>query len=250
MSATFPIGVKSFGVDRVDGDYIPASDMNDVRAEIVALEGAASGGWMTMPETCTYVGAQSFSVVGDRTAAYTKGRRVRWYQSVSARYEVISGSSYSAPNTTVTILTSFEYSFSAAAISALALSDLDNPLGWPDWFTWLPAYSGSGSMTFTSVTTQQARYRVTGRTVHFILRASGTTGGATNNDLRATLPVPAVAVTGQYCPFAAVVTDAASMSGRGQLDTTAQLLLFNRYDVTVFGAGAGRVIEGEGFYEW
>ena len=40
MAASFPGSVKSFGADRVDGEYIPASDMNDVRAEIVAVETA------------------------------------------------------------------------------------------------------------------------------------------------------------------------------------------------------------------
>jgi len=38
MAASFPASVKNFGADRVDGEYIPAADMNDVRAEVVAIE--------------------------------------------------------------------------------------------------------------------------------------------------------------------------------------------------------------------
>jgi hypothetical protein len=40
MSAAFPTSIKNFGAARVDGDYIPASDMNTVREEIVAIETA------------------------------------------------------------------------------------------------------------------------------------------------------------------------------------------------------------------
>jgi len=250
MSASFPLSIKNFGNERVNGDYIPASDMNDVRAELAALESAALGGWMTMPETFTYVSAQSFRLAGVRTAAYSKGRRVRWYQSVSARYGVIAGSSYSAPNTTVTILTSFEYAFSNAVITSLALSDLENPQGWPGWFSWLPTYSASGGMTFTSVSTQLARYRVSGRTVFFMLRAIGTTSGTQHTELRASLPVTALAVTGNVVPFHADVTDSAAMLGRGLIDTNGQLLGFGRYDGAVFGIGAGRVLAGQGCYEW
>ena len=36
--SSYPGSVKNFGVDRVDGDYIPASDINEARAEIVAME--------------------------------------------------------------------------------------------------------------------------------------------------------------------------------------------------------------------
>ncbi len=40
MTASYPVNIKSFGAEHVDGDYIPASDANQVRAEIVAVETA------------------------------------------------------------------------------------------------------------------------------------------------------------------------------------------------------------------
>ena len=40
MPASYPGSIKNFGADRVDGEYIPASDMNGVRAEVVAIETA------------------------------------------------------------------------------------------------------------------------------------------------------------------------------------------------------------------
>ena len=38
MPASFPGSIKNFGSDRVDGDYIPAADVNEIRAEVVAVE--------------------------------------------------------------------------------------------------------------------------------------------------------------------------------------------------------------------
>jgi hypothetical protein len=38
MTASYPSGVKSFGVDLVNGDYLLASHVNELRAEVVAVE--------------------------------------------------------------------------------------------------------------------------------------------------------------------------------------------------------------------
>jgi len=53
------------------------------------------------------------------------------------------------------------------------------------WINWTPTYSASGSMTFTSVTTNYAQYRRfgTGYDIATRLSASGTTGGTTSNTL-------------------------------------------------------------------
>jgi hypothetical protein len=56
MTAAFPTSIKNFGAARVDGDYIPASDMNTVREEIVAVETA-----LILPA--------NVNVLGNRSAA-------------------------------------------------------------------------------------------------------------------------------------------------------------------------------------
>jgi len=38
MAASFPGSVKNFGAERVDGEYIPAADTNELRAEVAAIE--------------------------------------------------------------------------------------------------------------------------------------------------------------------------------------------------------------------
>jgi len=40
MTASYPSGVKSFGVDVINGDYLLAAHVNDLRAEVVAVETA------------------------------------------------------------------------------------------------------------------------------------------------------------------------------------------------------------------
>jgi hypothetical protein len=49
MAASYPASVKDFGNDRLDGDYILPADVNDLRAELVAVEtgllAAASSGY-------------------------------------------------------------------------------------------------------------------------------------------------------------------------------------------------------------
>ena len=248
MTASFPNSVKSFGSDRVNGDYIPASDMNDVRAEVVALETAALAGWFTQTETWTYASASSFTVAGDRTAFYTKGRRIKWTHATVFRYGVISSSSYGAPNTTVTILVNNDYVISNSTIITPAVSDLDNPIGFPDWFSWIPSYSASGAMTYTAVTTQLAKYRVTGRCCQFMFRSSGTLGGVAGNAVYVTCPVTPIAITGQYLAFAA--SNSETTLGTGTVDTVTPRLMVQRTDVANFSLAAGKVVNGQGMYEW
>lgn len=40
MTASFPGSVKSFGTDLINGDYLQAAHVNDLRAEVVAVETA------------------------------------------------------------------------------------------------------------------------------------------------------------------------------------------------------------------
>ena len=248
MPATFPGGIKNFGVDRANLDYIPASDTNDLRAEVVALETVALAGWVQQTEAWYYGTPSAFIVVGDRTAFYTKGRRIRWMHVSTYRYGVIVSAVYQAPNTLVTILVNNDYVFSNLAFLNTAVSDLDDPPGWPGWFAWLPAYSASGSMTFTAVTTQLAKYRVAGRACQFMFRASGTLGGVAGTGVYITCPVAPVVVTGTFLPFTAGNSETAA--GAGVLDTVTPRLMVQRYDAGNYGLAAGKVVYGEGFYEW
>lgn len=55
--------------------------------------------------------------------------------------------------------------------------------------SWLPTYSASSSMTWTSVTTTSATYKLTGKVCDIFFRAIGTTGGTASTELRFSIPV-------------------------------------------------------------
>lgn len=60
--------------------------------------------WVASGLTPTYIGATSFSLVGDQTTAFHVGRRLKTTNSGGTVYARITASSYSAPNTTVTVV--------------------------------------------------------------------------------------------------------------------------------------------------
>lgn len=53
--AVFPGGVVNFGAERLDGDYIPASDINLVRAEVMAIETALGASLANIPSSADLV---------------------------------------------------------------------------------------------------------------------------------------------------------------------------------------------------
>lgn len=85
MAASFPGSLKSFGSERVDGEYIPADDMNAVRAELLAIENyLLNGSWVADAGSWSYVSADSptgiISINANMTARLSKGMRVKYSQ--------------------------------------------------------------------------------------------------------------------------------------------------------------------------
>lgn len=114
------------------------------------------------------------------------------------------------------------------------------------WTTWSPTYSGTGSLTFTTVTTNVAQYIQVGKLVICHLNATGTTGGVTNTTIQATLPVTAVDSNNRA--GAAFITD--STDAVGQLFTSGTTLMgFRKYDSSNWGLGASRGIVGTLIYK-
>jgi len=160
-----------------------------VKAYVDAYSGSADG-WTEITDTLTYASATSFTIAGvDRTAVYTKGTRIKLTQT-STKYFVVTSSSFST-NTTVNITAGTDYTLANAAITAPFYSYQANPQGYPGWFNYTPTYAASGSMSFGSVTTNLARFAVTGRVCNVVLQASGTVGGSVSYGLHFTLPITA-----------------------------------------------------------
>lgn len=59
--------------------------------------------WVSSNLTPTYVSGTSFTLVGDQTSTFTQYRRIKTQNSGGTIYSMVASSSYSAPNTTVTV---------------------------------------------------------------------------------------------------------------------------------------------------
>ena len=80
-------------------------------------------------------------------------------------------------------------SFNWSVPSFTSVNLIQEPIYESRELSWQPTYSGSGSMTYTSVTTTEALYRVLPNGLYRIqLFAIGTTGGTGSSSLQATLP--------------------------------------------------------------
>jgi hypothetical protein len=116
--------------------------------------------------------------------------------------------------------------------------------------TWQPVYSASASMTYTSVTTDIAEYKITERALSFEFEAHGTTGGTPNLTIYATCPFEVRNVAQQPAVTAWVLdTGSAGIGAFAYFNaSTPDQLAFRRYDSANWGAGAGRYINGNGKY--
>lgn len=62
------------------------------------------------------------------------------------------------------------------------------PLTYTAWTTWTPTFTPFGSMTFSSITVNKARYKVVGKTCTVVLDFYGTTGGTASQAFNVSLP--------------------------------------------------------------
>jgi hypothetical protein len=161
---------------------------------------AASMDWQLVTATWTRTGDHTFTLVGDVTATYAPGVKVRYKDGGAFEYGVIGASSYSAPNTTVTLITNSDYAMAAATITDTYLSRAAMPIGFPDWFNWVPAIGGFSSAPTGGI----YRWRASGRDLFADIRQpnAGTSNAA---DFNFSAPIAASTITNMgwrgYCSF-------------------------------------------------
>lgn len=244
VNITTPSDKAVLSYDTASGKWIDANlgvtngDSHDhVGGDGATLDFTPSGGWISVSATWTRTGNHTFTVSGDVTATYRKGARVRYKDGGSFEYGVIESSSYSAPDTTVTLFTNTDYAMAAATITDTALSYIENPIGYPHWFNYTPTYGGTGSLTYTSVTTDYARFAIFARTVIVrILTSAGTTGGTTSAGITATLPYSQA--TGNSNGYGRA-TDTAIVAAI-VTSNSASTIAVRKYDNSNWGLGTGR----------
>lgn len=154
-------------------------------------------GWITPPDTWTYASATTFTIAGvNRTAMFPKGTKIKLTQG-TVKYFYVVGSAFST-NTTITVTGGSDYSLADATITSPYYSYVETPQSFPDYFSWAPTYSAAGSMTYTSVTTVYAKFKISGNSILAKLDAVGITGGVADVWLSATLPISVDSSGGSY----------------------------------------------------
>ena len=158
------------------GRMIVAEVIDDLNVLISTNSSQIGDGWVASGETWTYASAMTFTVAGDKTGKYQKGDKIKLTNS-SVKYFYVTDVSYSAPNTTVTVTGGSDYSLANAAISSPYYSKIANPQGFPQWFAYTPAITGSVSNpNIGSTGTITGRFTLIGKTVHFEVQV--TVGGS------------------------------------------------------------------------
>ena len=147
-------------------------------------EDAAVSGWFSPLHTWTYASANTFTIEGDYTALYKKGMKVRYKQGGSFKYGyVVTDSTYSSPDTTVTVTGGSDYLLTNSAITDNYLSTTENPIGFPKGFAYSP-----GGIAATNVSVVGRFYLLGGERCKVDIRISFS-GSITFTSLPS-LPIP------------------------------------------------------------
>jgi hypothetical protein len=216
------------------------------KAHVNELNDEVSVGWTPVYDTWAYASATTITVPSGAASLYQKGDKLRFKQGAGYKYYYIVG----VADTVLTVTGGSDYTVANSAITDIAISRAENPFGFPTQFTWTPVYSGFGSLTFGTVTTQLAKFSVRGDTCTVSLRASGTTGGVTNNGITVTTPL-ASATDALYFPTTTVKDTAGStnLPGAGRFRSSGVVDIF-KVDASNYGLGASTVVTVQGFYTY
>jgi len=129
------------------------------------------------------------------------------------------------------------YTWSVPTYTAKNL--IQRPIYETRWLSWLPTYTGSGSLTFGTVTTTEGTYKLDLSNLHLRLVAVGTTGGTGSANILATTPFSLVNTN--PVGFGGWVADTSNVAGFCFVNAAAQIG-FGKYDNSNFGLGASRGI--------
>ena len=155
------------GINIAEG--CPAANVNNgMRAMMADIRSFYEGAtWTDLGHTPTRTGNTTFTINSDVTAYYISGRRIRCTDS-STLYGTIASSSYSAPNTTVTV--TLDSGNLSASLTAVAVSVID-PTGDP-----IPATALSGQVASANIDTTVTGFLVPTGAVIPYAGASAPTG--------------------------------------------------------------------------
>lgn len=174
--------------------------------------------------------------------------------TTNEKYCAISTITNAASTDKYVIVGRFSATLSAGAGYTWSISGTGDVVNYPifetDILSWQPSYSATVSMTYSSVTTSVAEYRVCGRRFELELITLGTTGGTAAPGIRATMPFAARNYANVVPGSGWTADGAGTIASCIFIDSvTANLLTCRRYDGANYGLGTNRYIAfNGGFY--
>lgn len=160
---TTPVDADKFGLWDSVSELLNHVTWANIKAALDARY-TPTLGWTPVLDTWTYASASTITIPSDGTTTYQKGMRIRFKQGGGYKYAV----AYAVTATLITIFVNMDYTIANAAITDISYSFVENPLGWPNWFsrTATGIISGStGSAGTYAQTNASAVYKITGDTI-------------------------------------------------------------------------------------
>lgn len=140
------------------------------------------------------------------------------------------------------------YTWSVPTYTAANL--IQHPIYETRWLDWQPAYSASGSLTYTIVTTTVAKYMLSGPTLRHQVKVTGTLGGTAHTTIFMTVPFDAAQVAANISIGTSWFGNAyTGYSGIYASAGTPNLMAFEKVDASNFPNAGTLAISGSGAYQ-
>ena len=212
----------------------PTTAMQAATKKYVDDNGSQLSGWKVIAETWAYLSANSVTVPAGATARYQKGDFIMLGQSTT-KYFVIS----SVSDTSLSLIGGSDYVVDNAVITAVYLSRVANPFGFPGEFNYSPTSTG-----FSAVPTGVAgRFSVKGG-VCFVTIRQATNGTSSASGFNVTLPVQAANVAGAQWTAPAMIVDNGAVPATPGLAVinaaSSSISLYTNYAGAAFTASGGK----------
>ena len=203
-------------------------------------------GWTPARETWTRASASTITVPAGATSKYQKGDKIRLKQGGGWKYFYV----VEVANTLLTVTGGSDYTVADATITDNYYSKVENPQGFPGWFTYTATVTASGSMTIGSLHSYLCVFKISGNTCtvgHFF---DFTTGGTASNTIYATLPVNAADVPNRWCSGARIRSGASASWAGYTMISEADKVNYLAYDASNFPLQAYRQVAATFTYRY
>jgi len=196
-------------------------------------------GWISANETWTYASASTITVPSGAAAKYAVGDRIRWKQGAGYKYGVL----VAVADTLLTIAVNTDFTVATpTAITDNYYSHQISPIGYPQWFNFVPTFTSGGGAFTNAPTVNSARFLING--THFFAEIDysyhATSGGTGATTIQA-LPVTSTK------NFSGSTINAGTAKAGALLGTTSNYFNIYLYDGTTMIANSNRIFVNVNF---